>query len=139
MVTPEDCEEIIETHIVKGERVERLLCKDIDGTVVNSLDELNFYKKQKRIALKNCGVVNPEEIDEYIAFDGYKALEKVLKEMTQDEVIDVIKDSGLRVEVEQDSQQVRNGNLQRHLTETKNMWFVMQMKVTQVLSWIDVS
>ena len=96
MVTPEDCEEIIETHIVKGEKVERLLCKDIDGTVVNSLDELNFYKKQKRIALKNCGVVNPEEIDEYIAFDGYKALEKVLKEMTQDEVIDTIKDSGLR-------------------------------------------
>ena len=96
MVTPEDCEEIIDTHIVKGERVERLLCKDIDGTVVNSLDELNFYKKQKRIALKNCGVVNPEEIDEYIAFDGYKALEKVLQEMTQDEVIDVIKDSGLR-------------------------------------------
>ena len=96
MVTPEDCEEIIETHIVKGERVERLLCKDIDGTVVNSLDELNFYKKQKRIALKNCGVVNPEEIDEYIAFDGYKALEKVLKEMTQDEVIDIIKESGLR-------------------------------------------
>ncbi len=96
MVTPEDCEEIIDTHIVKGERVERLLCKDIDGTVVNSLDELNFYKKQKRIALKNCGVVNPEEIDEYIAFDGYKALEKVLKEMTQDEVIDVVKESGLR-------------------------------------------
>ncbi len=96
MVTPDDCEEIIETHIVKGERVERLLCKDIDGTVVNSLDELNFYKKQKRIALKNCGVVNPEEIDEYIAFDGYKALEKVLKEMTPDEVINVIKESGLR-------------------------------------------
>ena len=96
LVTPEDCEEIIDTHIVKGERVERLLCKDIDGTVVNSLDELNFYKKQKRIALKNCGVINPEEIDEYIAFDGYKALEKVLKEMIQDEVIDVIKDSGLR-------------------------------------------
>ena len=96
LVTPEDCEEIIDTHIVKGERVERLLCKDIDGTVVNSLDELNFYKKQKRIALKNCGVVNPEEIDEYIAFDGYKALEKVLKEMTQDEVIDVVKESGLR-------------------------------------------
>ncbi len=96
LVTPEDCEEIIDTHIVKGERVERLLCKDIDGTVANSLDELNFYKKQKRIALKNCGVVNPEEIDEYIAFDGYKALEKVLKEMIQDEVIDVIKDSGLR-------------------------------------------
>ena len=96
LVTPEDCEEIIEKHIINGEKVERLLCKDIDGKIVNSLDELNFYKKQKRIALKNCGVINPEEIDEYIAFDGYKALEKVLKEMSQDEVIDVIKESGLR-------------------------------------------
>ena len=53
-VTPEDCEEIIESHIVEGKIVERLLCKDIDGTKVKSLDELNFYKKQKRIALKNC-------------------------------------------------------------------------------------
>ena len=95
-VTPDDCEEIIRTHIIEGNKVERLLAKDIDGTKVNSLDELNFYKKQKRIALKNCGVINPEEIDEYIAFDGYKALEKVLTEMTQDEVIEVISDSGLR-------------------------------------------
>ena len=63
MVKPEDCEEIIETHILNGEKVERLLCKDIDGSKVNSLDELNFYKKQKRIALKNCGVINPEDID----------------------------------------------------------------------------
>ena len=76
MVKPEDCEEIIQTHIIEGNRVERLLCKDIDGKKVNSLDELNFYKKQKRIALKNCGVINPEDIDEYIAFDGYLALEK---------------------------------------------------------------
>ena len=95
-VTPEDCEEIIQTHIVEGNKVERLLAKDIDGTKVNSLDELNFYKKQKRIALKNCGVINPEEIDEYIAFDGYKALEKVLKEMSQDDVVKTISDSGLR-------------------------------------------
>ena len=95
-VTPDDCEEIIQTHIIEGNKVERLLAKDIDGTKVNSLDELNFYKKQKRIALKNCGVINPEEIDEYIAFDGYKALEKVLTEMTRDEVIKVISDSGLR-------------------------------------------
>ena len=90
MVTPEDCEEIIEKHIVKGEIVERLLCKDIDKTTVKRLDELNFYKKQKRIALKNCGIINPEEIDEYIAFDGYKALEKVLKEMSPDDVINEI-------------------------------------------------
>ena len=96
MVTPEDCEEIIQTHIVEGKRVERLLCKDIDGKIVNSLDESNFYKKQKRIALKNCGVINPEDIDEYIAFNGYEALERVLREYTQDEVIDIIKKSGLR-------------------------------------------
>lgn len=96
MVTPEDCEEIIQTHIVEGKLVERLLCKDIDDTIVNRLDELNFYKKQKRIALKNCGIIDPENIDEYIAFDGYKALEKVLTSMTQDEVIDEISKSGLR-------------------------------------------
>ena len=87
MVTPEDCEEIINTHIVEGKLVERLLCKDIDDSVVNRLDELTFYKKQERIALKNCGVIDPEEIDEYIAFDGYKALEKVLTSKSQDEVI----------------------------------------------------
>lgn len=96
MVNPEDCEEIVEKHIIKGEKVQRLLCKDIDGTIVNSLDDLNFYKKQKRIALKNCGVINPEEIDEYIAFDGYLALEKVLKEMSQQNVIEALKKSGLR-------------------------------------------
>lgn len=96
MVEPKDCEEIIQTHIIEGKRVERLLAKDVDGTKVNCLDELNFYKKQKRIALKNCGVINPEEIDEYIAFGGYKAFEKVLMGMTPEEVIKVIKDSGLR-------------------------------------------
>ncbi len=96
MVKPEDCEEIIQTHIIEGNKVERLLAKDISGNKVMCLDDLDFYKKQKRIALKNCGVINPENIDEYIAFDGYKALEKVLKEMTQDEVIEEIKKSGLR-------------------------------------------
>ena len=95
-VKPEDCEEIINTHILGGNLVERLLCKDIDSTLVHKLDELNFYKKQKRIALKNCGVIDPENIDEYIAFDGYKALEKVLLEMTPDEVIEVVSNSGLR-------------------------------------------
>ena len=64
--------------------------------VVKKLDELNFYKKQKRIALQNCGVIDPEEIDEYIAFDGYKALEKVLTSMSQDDVINEITESGLR-------------------------------------------
>lgn len=96
MVKPEDCEEIIQSHIVEGKVVERLLCKDIDGKKVNRLDDLTFYKKQKRIALKNCGVINPEDIDEYIAFDGYRALARVLVEMSQDEVIDIIDKSGLR-------------------------------------------
>lgn len=96
MVKPEDCEEIIESHILNGKIVERLLCKDIDGTKVQKLDELTFYKKQKRIALKNCGIINPEDIDEYIAFDGYRALSRVLLEMTPDEVIDIISKSGLR-------------------------------------------
>ena len=96
MVKPEDCEEIIESHIQNGKIVDRLLCKDIDGTEVQKLDDLNFYKKQKRIALKNCGVINPEDIDEYIAFDGYRALARVLLEMDSDEVIDIITKSGLR-------------------------------------------
>ena len=95
-VKPEDCEEIIKTHIIEGKTVDRLLCKDIDGTVVKRLDELNFYKKQKRIALKNCGVIDPENIDEYIAFDGYKSIYKVLTEMTPDQVIEEISKSGLR-------------------------------------------
>ncbi len=96
MVTPDDCEEIIESHIIGGKVVERLLCKDINGEKVQKLDELTFYKKQKRIALKNCGKIDPENIDEYIAFDGYKALEKVLLEMSPEEVIETIDKSGLR-------------------------------------------
>ena len=95
-VKPEDCEEIINTHVVEGNRVERLLCKDVDGTVVRKLDELTFYKKQKRIALKNCGLIDPENINEYIAFDGYQALNKVLTEMSQEQVIECITNSGLR-------------------------------------------
>ncbi len=96
MVTPDDVEEIVDTHIVGGQIVERLLCKDVTGEVVKKLDELPFYKKQMRIALKNCGVIDPENIDEYIAFDGFKALEKVLTSMSQDEVIEVVSNSGLR-------------------------------------------
>ena len=96
MVTPNDCEEIVNTHLIEGKTVDRLLCKDIDGTQVKRLDDLGFYKKQERIALKNCGKIDPENIDEYIAFDGYLALEKVLFSMSQDEVIEEITKSGLR-------------------------------------------
>jgi len=96
LVTPDDVEDIINIHIKENKIVERLLCKDIDETTVKKLDELNFYKKQERIALDNCGKIDPENIDEYIAFDGYKALEKCLMELSEDEVIKIISDSGLR-------------------------------------------
>ena len=95
-VEPQDCEEIINSHIIEGKKVERLLCKNVDGNIVSKLNELDFYKKQERIALKNCGIIDPENIDEYIAFDGYKALKKVLTEMDSEQVIEVITKSGLR-------------------------------------------
>lgn len=93
----EDVEEIIEEHLLKGRIVKRLLFKDaIDEGIIKSVDEVEFYKKQTRIALKNCGIINPEDIDEYIAYDGYMALGKSLIEMTPEEVIEVMKNSGLR-------------------------------------------
>ncbi|MBO7525853.1 MAG: NAD(P)H-dependent oxidoreductase subunit E, partial [Clostridia bacterium] len=97
-VKVEDVRAIVEEHIVGGKIIERLLHKDssVKDRVVATLADTNFYKKQKRVALRNCGVINPENIDDYIAFDGYKALEKVLTEMTQQEVIDTVLKSGLR-------------------------------------------
>ena len=97
-VTAEDVPEIVEEHFLKGRPVQRLVyheTKAADGATT-SLSETSFYKKQKRIALRNCGVINPENIDEYIAMDGYQALGKVLTEMTPDDVIQTILDSGLR-------------------------------------------
>lgn len=96
-VKVEDVQEIVEEHLLKGRLVKRLLIGDIDvEDVTKSLENVDFFKRQKRIALRNCGVINPENIDEYIAYDGYKALEKVLTEMTPAEVIDVVKRSGIR-------------------------------------------
>jgi len=98
MVKPEDVQEIVEEHLLKGRIVKRLLYHETvekDDTI-KSLNQVDFYKKQLRIALQNCGVINPENIEEYIAFDGYKALGKVLTEMTPEQVIDIVKRSGLR-------------------------------------------
>ncbi len=94
----EDVEVIVKEHLIKGRIVERLLHKDekVSSTAVMALSETNFYKKQTRVALRNCGVINPENIDEYIAYDGYQALIKVLTSMSQQEVIDTILKSGLR-------------------------------------------
>jgi len=94
----EDIPEIVSEHLLKGRLVKRLLYHDsiTDTDAVKSLDEVGFYKKQKRVTLRNCGVINPEIIEEYIAFDGYKALGKVLTSMTQAQVIEAMKASGLR-------------------------------------------
>ncbi|MBR6709815.1 MAG: NADH-quinone oxidoreductase subunit NuoF [Clostridia bacterium] len=98
MVQPADIPEIVEEHLLKGRQVERLVYREKTGDhhVTSSLSDTNFYKKQKRVALHNCGVINPEVLDEYIAMDGYQALGKVLTEMTPEQVIDTILASGLR-------------------------------------------
>ena len=96
-VRPEDVAEIVSEHLLKGRIVERLVYHEAQTPEgIKSLNETTFYKKQHRIALRNCGVINPESIDEYIGTGGYEALGKVLTEMTPDEVIQTILDSGLR-------------------------------------------
>jgi len=95
-VKPEDAKEIVEEHLIKGRQVKHLLYKDIEGNRVEDSKEMGFYKKQIRIALRNCGFIDPENIDEYVARDGYFALGTVLNERTQQQVIDEIKESGLR-------------------------------------------
>jgi len=96
-VTPEDVAEIISTDIMKGERVERLLLVDqVTQKPVSTLAEIRFFAKQHRIVLKNCGVIDPQKIEEYTARDGYIGLQKVLKDMSPEEVLEEVKKSGLR-------------------------------------------
>ncbi len=101
-VTTEDIPEIVSEHLLKGRIVDRLVYNkndDADGeahAIHTSLSDTDFYKKQKRVALRNCGVINPENIDEYIARDGYFALAKVLTEMSREDVVQTLLDSGLR-------------------------------------------
>ena len=97
MVKEEDIPEIVEEHLLKGRPVQRLLYDEtVTPSGVKSLGDTDFYKKQHRIALRNCGVINPEVIEEYIGTGGYQALGKVLTEMPPDDVIQVLLDSGLR-------------------------------------------
>ena len=102
-VTPEDVDTIVEEHLLKGRIVDRLVYRDsetdqiVEEQAKNvALSDTKFYKSQKRIVLRNCGVIDPDNIDEYIAMDGYAALGKVLTEMTPEDVIKVVSDSGLR-------------------------------------------
>ncbi len=96
-VKVEDIPEIVEEHLLKGRIVKRLLYSEtVESETVKPLNETNFYKKQHRVALRNCGVIDPENIEEYIAYDGYAALAKALTEMTPQDVIQTVIDSGLR-------------------------------------------
>ena len=96
-VREEDIPEIVSEHLVKGRHVKRLLYMEHDESgVIKNLNDTSFYKKQVRVALRNCGVINPEDINEYIAYDGYMALGKVLTEMTPEQVIEIISASGIR-------------------------------------------
>ena len=96
-VKVEDIPEIVDEHLLKGRIVTRLLYDETVHTdEIKSLKETQFYSKQHRVALRNCGVIDPENIDEYIAYDGYQALAKCLKEYTPEQVIQIVKDSGLR-------------------------------------------
>lgn len=94
-VKPEDAKDIIAEQVVKGREVQRLLYNK-EKKNIEDVQEIQFYQKQKRIVLRNCGVINPEDINEYIARDGYLALEKALFEMTPEQIVDEIKKSGLR-------------------------------------------
>lgn len=96
-VSIEDIPELVEEHLVKGRILKRLLYHEtIEEDRIKSLNNVDFYKKQQRVALRNCGVIDPDNIDEYLAFEGYKALEKALLNMTPEEVIETVKKSGLR-------------------------------------------
>ena len=96
-VTPEDMEELVEEHILKGRTVERLLFTEpISDDTIPSYTDIDFYSKQQRVVLSNCGKIDPEEIEEYVAKDGYEAVGQVLTEMEPQAVIDEVKDAGLR-------------------------------------------
>ena len=98
-VKPENVDEIVTEHLLKGRKVEHLVYTDHathEQNASKALEDINFYKHQHRIALRNCGVIDPENIDEYLAMDGYRALEKALTQMTREQVIDEILKSGLR-------------------------------------------
>lgn len=96
-VGPKDAKDIIDEHVVKGNLLERLMYIDPQtDEKIHKHEEMNFYKKQLRVALRNCGLINPEDINEYIAVGGYEALGKALTQMSRDEVVNTIKKSGLR-------------------------------------------
>ena len=135
-VKPEDAQTIVEEHVIKGRKVTRLLYKDpISKESVSDSKHMGFFKKQLRIVLRNCGFINPENIDEYIARDGYQALGKVLTEMTPEEVIKEVKDSGQRGRGGAGFSTGLKWELARKNKRMRNMLSVMLMKVIPEHLW----
>ncbi len=135
MVKEEDIPEIV-SELIKGRPVERLLYDEtVTPTGIKALSDTDFYKKQHRIALRNCGVINPEEIEEYIGTGGYQALGKVLTEMTPDDVIQVLLDSGLRGRGGAGFPTGMKWKLAKQMMLIRSTYAVTQMRVTQAHSW----
>jgi len=95
-VSVDDVEELVDEHLLKGRPLKRLMMQDVDDKVYTKVSEIPFYKKQIKVALANCGYINPDKIEEYIALGGYEAIGKVLSEYSQQDTIDVVTKSGLR-------------------------------------------
>jgi (2Fe-2S) ferredoxin len=135
-----DVKTIVEEHLIKGRIVKDLLYHHDQlkkrEQAAQSLNDVEFYKKQKRVALRNCGVIDPENIDEYIAFDGYKALEKVLTTMKPQDVIDVISKSVCAAAAVRVSPPVPNGSLQPLRFRIRNMFAATLTKAIRARLWI---
>lgn len=139
-VNPDDAEEIVKEHVLKGRKVQRLLYLDPEKEKTVSDDRhMTFYKKQIRIALRNCGFIDPENIDEYIARDGYSALAKCLTEFTPQQVIDIIKKSGLRGRGGGGFPTGLKWEITSRAQADQKYVICMPMKETPVLSWIALS
>ena len=133
MVKVEDIPEIVQEHLLKGRVVTRLLYQEtVTPAGVKALIDTDFYKKQHRIALRNCGIINPEVIEEYIGTGGYQALGKVLTEMTPEDVIQTLLDAGLRG---RGGPPASNGSWPSRMMPTRNMSAVTPTKATRAHSW----
>ena len=137
MVQEDDIPEIVSEHLLKGRVVTRLLYDETTKTdKIIPLNETNFYKKQHRVALRNCGVINPENIEEYIGTGGYEALGIVLTEKTPEDVIQILLDSGLRGRGGAGFPTGLKWKFAAANERTRNTSAVMQMKEIREHSWI---
>ena len=137
MVRVGDVEEIVKEHFINGRPVKRLMAGARETEdAIKSLDNVGFFKRQVRIALRNCGIINPEDIDEYIAYDGYKALAKALTESTPEQVIDEIKRSGLRGRRRRFSHRFEMGT-DDEVQKRQEYVVAMPTKATTARSWTE--